>query len=54
MAIKAFADKSTLFWVACKAFRIREYCHSYERWLEDENEEVAKCLNRLTDNYRQL
>jgi putative transposase len=52
MAIKAVQERGLPIRVACVAFRISESCYRYERKLNEENDEIADWLLRLTDNHR--
>ena len=52
MAVKAVKERGICIRVACQAFRISESCYRYERKLDQENEEVATWLMKLTDNNR--
>jgi len=52
MAKNAVTDRGACIRIACKAFRIIECCYRYERKFDVENDEVANCLIRLTDNHR--
>ena len=52
MAIKAVQERGLPIRVACVAFRISESCYRYERKLNEENDEIANWLLRLTDNHR--
>ena len=52
MAIKAVQDKGLSIRVACVAFRISKSCYRYERKMNEENDEIANWLLRLTDNHR--
>jgi putative transposase len=52
MAIRAVEEKKITIRLACKAFRISEYCYRYESKRNEENEIIADWLIRLTHNQR--
>jgi putative transposase len=52
MAINAVQHKGVAIRLACEAFRVSESCYRYESRKNAENEAIANCLLRLTDNHR--
>jgi len=52
MAMRAVQEKQVTVRLACKAFRISEYCYRYEAKLSEENELIADWLIRLTHNQK--
>jgi len=52
MAQRAVRDKAHSIRLACEAFRVSESCYRYEAKSDTENELIANCLIRLTDNNR--
>jgi len=52
MAIRAVEEKQITVRLACKAFKISQYCYRYEPKLNEENEIIADWLIRLTHNQK--
>ncbi len=52
MAVRAITEKKETIRLACKAFKISEYCYRYQPKLDEENELIADWLIRLTHNQR--
>ena len=52
MAVRAVNEKKISVRLACKAFKISEYCYRYHPKLNEENELIADWLTRLTQNRR--
>ncbi len=52
MAMNAVARQGVSIALACRAFEISETCYRYSPVLNDENEEIADWLERLTTNNR--
>ena len=50
MAMRAVAEKQVTVCLACKAFRISEYCYRYESKRNEENEVITDWLIHLTHN----
>jgi len=52
MARDAVASRSISIRLACDAFGISQTCYRYERLRNEENEQIANWLLKLTDNHR--
>ncbi|GAB5390423.1 MAG: hypothetical protein Alpg2KO_33910 [Alphaproteobacteria bacterium] len=52
MAIRAVNHHGVSIALACRTFQISETCYRYERKLNDENEQIAAWLIKLTSNRR--
>ena len=52
MAANAVMQRGTSIALACRTFQISETCYRYSPILSDENEKIADCLERLTENKR--
>jgi putative transposase len=52
MAVKVVEEKGITVRLACKAFKISEYCYRYEARLSEENALIADWLIRLTYNQK--
>jgi len=52
MAMNAVARHGVSIALACRTFQIIETCYRYSPLLNDENEEIADWLERLTANKR--
>jgi len=52
MAIKVVAVHGVSVALACRTFQISETCYRYSPTLNDENEEIADWLERLTTSKR--
>ncbi len=52
MAVNAVMQRGTSIALACRTFQISETCYRYSPILSDENEKIADCLERLTENKR--
>ena len=50
--MKVVAEHGASIALACLAFQISETCYCYSPVLNDENEEIADWLERLTANKR--
>ena len=50
--MRAVEEKKISVRLACKAFKISEYCYRYEAKLNKENEMIADWLMRLTHNQK--
>ena len=52
MAVKAVKEKGISVRLACRAFKISEYCYRYHPKLNEKNELIADWLIRLTHNQK--
>jgi len=52
MAMNAVVRRGVSIALACRAFEISETCYRYSPVLNEENEEIADWLERLTANKR--
>lgn len=52
MAVEAVESKAVSIVLACKWFGVSESCYRYAPKLNDENQQIADWLLKLTDNHR--